>query len=61
MDILVFRNMSLFKSFFVVVNVGCEMENVNLRKVQRFLSSNVTARVASLYAEQYIGYGISTI
>lgn len=61
MSILIFRSNGFFKSYFIVVNMSSEMENVNLRKVKRFLPPKMRVRVASLNAEQYIGYAITNI
>jgi hypothetical protein len=39
--------------------MGSELENINLRKVKRFLPSKMTVRVASVTAEQLTGYEIT--
>ncbi|XP_025422013.1 maltase A3-like [Sipha flava] len=54
------RSSSIFKSYFVVINMGSELENINLRKVKRFLPSKMTVRVASVTAEQLTGDVIET-
>lgn len=56
---LIFRSNSIFKSYFVIINMGSEMENINLRKVKRFLPSKMKVKVASITAEQSTGYKIT--
>lgn len=59
--ILTFRTKSVLKSYlddiyFVIVNLGNELENINLLKLNGRLSTKMMVNVASLYAEQYAGY-----
>uniref|UniRef100_A0A2S2R4X4 alpha-glucosidase n=1 Tax=Sipha flava TaxID=143950 RepID=A0A2S2R4X4_9HEMI len=54
------RSNNIFKSYFVVINMGSEMENINLRKFQFFLPYKMTVKVASITAEQFTGDVIKT-
>ncbi|VVC36806.1 Hypothetical protein CINCED_3A002955 [Cinara cedri] len=49
------RSNSILRSYFVVINLGSELENINLRKVNGLLPYKLTVIVASMYAEHNAG------
>ncbi|XP_060877140.1 maltase 2-like isoform X1 [Metopolophium dirhodum] len=53
------RSNKFLKTYFIVINLGSELENINLRKFKKRLSSKVTVKISSLFAEQNNGDVVS--
>ncbi|KAL5239652.1 hypothetical protein ACI65C_007062 [Semiaphis heraclei] len=49
------RSNSFFKTYFIVINLGSEIENINLKKFKKTISSKLTVKISSLFAEQNNG------
>ncbi|CAH1738892.1 unnamed protein product [Aphis gossypii] len=49
------RSNNFFKNYFIVINLGSELENINLKKFKKSLSPKMIVRISSLYAEQSNG------
>ncbi|XP_050058521.1 maltase 2-like [Aphis gossypii] len=49
------RSINFFKTYFIVINLGSEMENINLKKFKKSLSPKMIVKISSLYAEQSNG------
>ncbi|VVC39557.1 Glycoside hydrolase superfamily,Nuclease-related domain, NERD,Glycosyl hydrolase, family 13, catalytic [Cinara cedri] len=54
------RSNSILRSYFVILNLGSEIEIINLRKIKRLLPYKMKVRISSLNAEQYTGEIIRT-
>ncbi|KAF0752121.1 maltase A3-like isoform X1, partial [Aphis craccivora] len=49
------RSDNFFKTYFIVINLGSELENINLKKFKKILSPKMIVKMSSLYAEQNNG------
>lgn len=53
------RSNKFLKTYFIVINLGSELEHINLRKFNKRLSSKLTVKISSLFAEQNNGDVVS--
>ncbi|KAL5239649.1 hypothetical protein ACI65C_007059 [Semiaphis heraclei] len=53
------RSNSFFKTYFIVINLGSEMENINLTKFKTMIFPKLTVKISSLFAEQNNGDVVS--
>ncbi|KAE9538656.1 hypothetical protein AGLY_005755 [Aphis glycines] len=49
------RSNNIFKNYFIVINLGSELENINLKKFKKSFSPKIIVKISSLYAEQSNG------
>ncbi|XP_015374282.1 PREDICTED: maltase A3-like [Diuraphis noxia] len=54
------RSNSFFKTYFIVLNLGSEIEIVDLTKFKKIISSKLTVKISSLFAEQKNGDIVSS-